>query len=134
MDELDLLRKAKELETRRWTAKETIEPLTIEMAAILREVLSQNSANPCALTSLGALYADMGQYKEALELLQKAESMGFKDYNLYYNIAVALVNIRQEAAAKSYFSKAKTAEENELQLEHILTLRHINPGKNKETT
>ncbi len=73
-----------------------------------QQVLRLDPFNIIALINLGACLLDTGRHAQGLEMLKKAEKIGSKDKNLYFNIAVALMNINAQTRkeAKYYFEKA----------------------------
>ena len=117
MDEIEKLKRAKELHAEAWKDSKNMKRLSFEVAAILEDVLEQNPNNMVALTNLGAIYSDFARYKEALALLKEAKKLNFRDYNLYHNLGVVSVNLQRDREAKKYFEIARTMKENELTFE-----------------
>ena len=76
--------------------------------SLFLKAYTQFPENIVVLTNLGAALSDIGKHRDALSYLQKAERIGTNDSNLYFNIAVAKMNIdsatRKEAIV--YFNKA----------------------------
>ena len=117
MNELEKLKKANELHDAAWKDSKNMERLTLEAAAILESMLEQNPNNAIALTNLGAIYSNCAQYKEAFDLLKKAEKLNFSDQNLYRNLGIVSIGLKREREAKKYFEIAPTMEEHELTFE-----------------
>ena len=117
MNELEKLKKANELHDESWKDSKNMERLTFEAAAMLEDVLKINPNNVVALTNLGAIYADLTRYKEALDLLNKAKKLNFCDQNLYRNLGIVSIGLKRDREAKKYFEIASTMEEHELTFE-----------------
>jgi len=114
MNETKKLKRVKALEAESWKSCENMERLSLEIIAILEDVLKHNPENVIALTNLGAMYSNFAKYKEALELLKKAKNLNFIDYNLYHNLGVVSVGLKREKTARKYFKASSTMESNEL--------------------
>ena len=117
MEEIEKLRRVKESEAEIWKNSENMEYRSLEIVDLLKGILSENPENMVALTNLGAMYSNMGKYKEALDILKRVEVMNFDDRNLYYNIGVVLANLSQEKEARKYFEVSTTKEPDELTFE-----------------
>ena len=117
MDELAILEKVKALEAESWKDCESMERLSPEIVSILEELLERDPQNAVALTNLGAMYSNYARYEEALALLKKAEQLEFADHNLFFNIGVVYICLKQEEEAKKYFKLSSTAATNDLTFE-----------------
>jgi len=104
MDETSKFTEVKSLEAKRWRNPDDIDSLNNKIISILSNILLENPQNAIALINLGAIYSDLGRYKEALEKLKVAEKLNFEDHNLYRNIAIVFVYLREEDKAKKYFA------------------------------
>ena len=58
-------------------------------------------------------------------LLKKAEQLNFMDRNLYFNMGVVLINLKQEMEVKKYFKMASTMEANELTFEAYIDFQAL---------
>ena len=124
MNEIEKLKRVKELEVESWKDSKSMERKWLEIVAILEDVLKQNPQNVISLTNLGAIFSNLGRYEESLELLKKAEQLNFKDKNLYYNLAVVSIlvdftapSLERERKINQYFETSKTMESNDLTFE-----------------
>jgi Flp pilus assembly protein TadD len=79
-----------------------------EALVVLRRALQKDKNNTVTLTNLGAAMLDIGKHGDALKILKQAEAVDSTDRNLYFNIAVAMMNISSatRTQAKPYFDKA----------------------------
>ncbi|MDR2861165.1 MAG: tetratricopeptide repeat protein [Syntrophobacterales bacterium] len=114
MDEIEKLKKARDLETESWKDSKNMERIGHEIIAILKDVLKQNPENVIALTNLGAMYSNFAKYDEAFDFLKQAKNLNFIDYNLYHNLGVVSIGLKREREAKKYFKASSTMETNEL--------------------
>jgi len=79
------------------------------MAAVvvLREIIQKDPANKQALTSLGLLSIQSGQFDKAIERFEKILSLDPEDPTACFYLGVAYVSKGDKSKGKSYLLKAK---------------------------
>lgn len=89
-----------------------------EIELVLNKLLLKVPYDTRVLTNLGTVLSDKGRYPEALQVLQKAESLGSIDSNLYMSIGIVKMNLPNERPyAKDYFNKATKLSKNKYTIE-----------------
>jgi predicted Zn-dependent protease len=80
--------------------------------ALFERVLILEPGNVAALTNLGAALSNVGKHRKALKILEQAESTGSQDRNLYFNLAVAMMNFDAHTRnqANQFFLRASSME------------------------
>lgn len=79
--------------------------------AVLRGALqSDRQTDPqdtALLTCLGAVLCDQGKYREAVNVLETALTLGSTDSHTHYNLGVALAGLAKPRKAMAQFGKAQ---------------------------
>ena len=69
------------------------------------KLVRQEPDNTFALKGLGDIYADMYEFRNALEYYKKAEKLDSNDYELLNKIGFACEKVKDMASAKEYYEK-----------------------------
>lgn len=93
-----------------WKNQENWTALLQEAIDLLKKALKVYPENTVLLTNLGCVLSDFGSHGNALRELKKAEKIGSNDSHLFYNIAVAMMNLdaRSRSNARDYFARASS--------------------------
>ncbi|MDX8123903.1 tetratricopeptide repeat protein [Janthinobacterium sp. GMG2] len=79
--------------------------------AVLRGALQANRQtdrqDTALLTCLGAVLCDQGKYREAVNVLETALTLGSTDGHTHYNLGVALAGLAKPRKAMAQFGKAQ---------------------------
>lgn len=79
--------------------------------AVLRSALpadrQANRQDTALLTCLGAVLCDQGKYREAVNVLETALTLGSTDSHTHYNLGVALAGLAKPRKAMAQFGKAQ---------------------------
>jgi Flp pilus assembly protein TadD len=94
----------------------------------LRYILSKDAANFDALDGLGIVLIKRGQYKDALEYLQKAARMNEKDVMVHVHLSVVYEMMKLPEKAQGALRKAKSLASNPHELKHIEEELHLVSG------
>ena len=79
----------------------------MQAVVILREIVGKDPENIQALTSLGLLSIQSGQYDKAIARFEKILSFAPEDATAYFYLGVAYVSKGDKTKGKSYLLKAK---------------------------
>lgn len=66
-----------------------------------------NRQDAALLTCLGAVLCDQGKYREAVNVLETALTLGSTDGHTHYNLGVALAGLAKPRKAMAQFGKAQ---------------------------
>ncbi|MDJ1176120.1 tetratricopeptide repeat protein [Roseofilum capinflatum] len=75
----------------------------------MESYLKEHPGDPYTCSKLGALYSQMGEIKQGIEVLESALSQDTSDlvrFELYYHLALAYSRLQQFALAIKYYKKA----------------------------
>ncbi|MEX0141524.1 tetratricopeptide repeat protein [Massilia sp. LMS1-1-1.1] len=75
--------------------------------AVLRSALQADRQDTTLLTCLGAVLCDQGKYREAVNVLETALTLGSTDSHTHYNLGVALAGLAKPRKAMAQFGKAQ---------------------------
>ena len=75
--------------------------------AVLRSALQADRQDTALLTCLGAVLCDQGKYREAVNVLETALTLGSTDSHTHYNLGVALAGLAKPRKAMAQFGKAQ---------------------------
>ena len=75
--------------------------------AVLRSALQADRQDAALLTCLGAVLCDQGKYREAVNVLETALTLGSTDSHTHYNLGVALAGLAKPRKAMAQFGKAQ---------------------------
>ena len=107
------LTKAKHLVEAVWKDSSLHEKNYARAQEIIRGVLEESPNDVLALTCLGALLSDQGQYVLAEKYLSRAMGLGSQDGNTFYNLAVVTAHTGTEEEAVRLFEEAGKREASE---------------------
>lgn len=102
------LLEAREHHAAAWREQERWEAHLAAAIATLRGVLDSHPGDEAAQVSLGGVLSDRGRHAEARRLLEPLLKRGSTDRTLYWNYAVALMNLgaSERREAKRWFDRA----------------------------
>lgn len=91
-----------------WKDQALWEELHREAISLFRKASKLDPRNTIVLTNLGCALADSGNHSAAFRILKKGEEIGSEDSHLFFNIAVAMMNLnaRSRVRARDYFDRA----------------------------
>ena len=75
--------------------------------AVLRGALTAAPQGTALLTCLGAVLCDQGKYREAVNVLETALTLGSTDSHTHYNLGVAQAGLAKPRKAMAQFGKAQ---------------------------
>jgi Flp pilus assembly protein TadD len=85
----------------------------------LTYILEKDSANFDALDAMGIVLLGMGEYKEALEYLNKAAKVNKNDVMVHVHLSVVYEKLKSADKAKSELDKARSLTSGPTELEDI---------------
>lgn len=112
------LKQIKNLRPKLFSNTPNREEIKHEIDSIIEHLYNVSPNNTQVLIVYGAILCDNGLPYEALEILKTALKLGSNDRNLFRNIAIAKMNLKEHRhQAKEYFDKANNYQPDQLTFE-----------------